>query len=126
MGAAAPNRRRSDIPDFVQTNVDISALAEEIFSRYAGEQNVNVDGTPYTTTYFLRGYCPDLRVMKLAGELALRVNQRAAREQNLENGLQPLRISVRDIMLAALLHDLGKQHEDCAPFLDLLKHQDLR
>ena len=79
MGAAALNRRRSDIPDFVQINVDINALAEEIFSRYAGEQNVIVDGTPYTATYFLRGYCPDLRVMKLAGELALRVNQHAAR-----------------------------------------------
>jgi hypothetical protein len=33
---------------------------------------------------------------------------------------------VREIMLAALLHDLGKQHEDCAPFLDLLKGTDLR
>ncbi len=126
MGAATYTRRRSDIPDFIQMDVDIDALAEEIFNRYAGEQTVVVDGTPYTTTYFLRGYCPDLRVMKLAGELALRVNQRAAREQSLENGLAPLRISVREIMLAALLHDLGKQHEDCAPFLDLLKNKDLR
>jgi hypothetical protein len=29
-------------------------------------------------------------------------------------------------MLAALLHDLGKQHEDCAPFLGLLHQTDLR
>ena len=126
MESAALNRRRSDIPDFIQTNVSIDSLADEIFSRYAGEQEVIVDGSPYTTTYFLRGYCPDFRVMKLAGELALRVNQQAAQEQGAENGLSPLRITVRDIMLAALLHDLGKQHEDCAPFLELLKHKDLR
>ncbi len=126
MGAATHTRRRSDIPDFIQMDVDIDALADEIFTRYAGEQNVVVDGTPYTTTYFLRRYCPDLRVMKLAGELALCVNQHAARGQGLDNGLKPLRITVREIMLAALLHDLGKQHEDCAPFLDLLKKRDLR
>jgi hypothetical protein len=35
-------------------------------------------------------------------------------------------VSIEDIMLAALLHDLGKQHEDCAPFLELLKDTDLR
>jgi hypothetical protein len=29
-------------------------------------------------------------------------------------------------MLAALLHDLGKQHEDCAPFIALLADKDLR
>ena len=29
-------------------------------------------------------------------------------------------------MLAALMHDLGKHHEDCAPFLELLKDRDLR
>ena len=126
MGAATHTRRRSDFPDFIQVDVDIETLADDIFSRYAGEQKVIVDGTPYTTTYFLRGYCPDLRVMKLAGELALRVNQRAALAPGLENGIKPLRITVREIMLAALLHDLGKQHEDCAPFLDLLKNRNLR
>lgn len=126
MGAATHTRRRSDFPDFIQIDVDIDTLANEIFSRYAGEQKVVVDGTPYTTTYFLRGYCPDLRVMKLAGELALTVNQRAARGHVSESGLKPLRVTVREIMLAALLHDLGKQHEDCAPFLDLLKNRDLR
>ena len=126
MGSAALNRRRSDIPDFIQTNVNIDGLAEEIFSRYTGEQEVVVDGSPYTTTYFLRGYCPDFRVMKLAGELALCVNRHAAREQASENALSPLRITVQDIMLAALLHDLGKQHEDCAPFIDLLKNKNLR
>src|SRR5688572_25756240 len=36
------------------------------------------------------------------------------------------RVTVPEIMLAALLHDLGKHHEDCAPFLELLKQQDLR
>ena len=46
MGAATHTRRRSDIPDFVQMDVDIDALADEIFARYAGEQNVVVDGTP--------------------------------------------------------------------------------
>ena len=126
MGSAALNRRRSDIPDFIQTNVNIDSLAEEIFSRYAGEQEVVVDGSPYTTTYFLREYCPDFRVMKLAGELALCVNRHAARQQGSENALSPLRITVQDIMLAALLHDLGKQHEDCAPFLELLKSKNLR
>ena len=126
MGAPALNRRRSDYPDFIQTNVNIDALAEQIFSRYVGQQEIVVDGTPYTTTYFLRGYCPDLRVMTLAGKLALHVNQRAAREQGAENALKPLRVTVDEIMLAALLHDLGKQHEDCAPFLELMKNRDLR
>jgi hypothetical protein len=126
MGSAALNRRRSDIPDFIQTNVNIEPLADEIFARYAGEQPIVIDGTPYTATYFLRGYCPDLRVMKLAGKLALAVNQCAAREQGSEHGISPLRVKIEEIMLAALLHDLGKQHEDCAPFLDLMKNRDLR
>lgn len=126
MGSAALNRRRSDTPDFIQTNVNIDSLAEEIFSRYAGEQEVVVDGSPYTTTYFLRAYCPDFRVMKLAGELALCVNRHAARQRGSDNALSALRITVQDIMLAALLHDLGKQHEDCAPFIDLLKNKNLR
>jgi hypothetical protein len=125
MRTATHTRRRSDIPDFIQTAVDIDSLAEEIFSLYAGEQDVVVDGTAYTTTFFHREYCPDFRVMKLAGELALRVNQRAARE-GMDDGLKPLRVTVREIMLAALLHDLGKQHKDCAPFLELLKNKDLR
>jgi hypothetical protein len=126
MSTATPTRRRSDIPDFIQINVDIDALADDIFSRYAGEQPIVIDGTPYTTTYFSRAYCPDFRVMKLAGELALRVNQRAAREAGSDHAVKPLRVKVEEIMLAALLHDLGKQHEDCAPFLDLLKNRDLR
>jgi response regulator RpfG family c-di-GMP phosphodiesterase len=126
MDAAIPARRRSDIPDFIQTDVNIDALADDIFARYAGEQAIVVDGTPYTATYFSREYCPDFRVMKLAGELALRVNQRAARERGADNALKPLRVTVEEIMLAALLHDLGKQHEDCAPFLGLLKNRDLR
>ena len=125
MGSAALNRRRSDIPDFIQTNVNIDSLAEDIFSRYAGEQEVVVDGSPYTNTYFLREYCPDFRVMKLAGELALCVNRHAAQHRS-DDALSSLRITVQDIMLAALLHDLGKQHEDCAPFIDLLKNKNLR
>ena len=60
--------------------------------------------------------------MQLAGELALAVNRRASQSE----GIDPLRVTISEIMLAALLHDLGKQHEDCAPFLDLLKHMDLR
>jgi response regulator RpfG family c-di-GMP phosphodiesterase len=126
MSTVALTRRRSDIPEFLRTDVNIDALADEIFSRYAGKQDVVVDGTSYTTTYFLPDYCPDFRVMKLAGELALRVNQHAARDRRAENPLKPLRITVQEIMLAALLHDLGKQHEDCAPFLDLMKNRDLR
>jgi hypothetical protein len=38
----------------------------------------------------------------------------------------PLRVTIPEIMLAALLHDLGKQHEDCAPFIDLMRDTDLR
>ena len=64
--------------------------------------------------------------MKLAGGLAVAVSQHAADEQGRPDGIEPLRVSLEDIMLAALLHDLGKQHEDCAPFLALLKDTDLR
>ena len=45
-------RRRSDSADFIQTDVDIETLAQEIFSRYVGEQEIVIDGTPYTATYF--------------------------------------------------------------------------
>jgi hypothetical protein len=157
MGVAGRKRRRSDEPAFVQTDADIDALAEEIFSRYVGQQSVIVDGAPYSATFFRQEYCPDLRVMKLAGHLALAVNRRAAEEgrqglpgdreegrQGLpgdrEEGRQglpgdreegdgiveSLRVTIPEIMLAALLHDLGKQHEDCAPFIQLLADQDLR
>jgi hypothetical protein len=126
MGAAALMRRRSDIADFIQTDLDVEVLAEEIFSRYVGQQDIVIDGAPYTATYFNREYCPDFRVMKLAGELALAVNRQAVVEGGQANAMAPLRVTVPEIMLAALLHDLGKHHEDCAPFLELLKHQDLR
>ena len=119
-------RRRSDVPEFRETDVDIDALAEEIFSRYVGEQNVVVDGAPYTATLFRREYCPDFRVMKLAGRLALAVNRRAERELGRSHAVAPIRVTIEEIMLAALLHDLGKHHEDCAPFLELLKETDLR
>lgn len=126
MNALSARRRRSDLPDFIQTDLDIDAQANEIFSRYAGEQNIVVDGAPYRRTFFNRDYCPDFRVMKLAGELALRVNHHAMREANDPDGITPLRVTVREIMLAALLHDLGKQHEDCEPFIDLLRETNLR
>jgi hypothetical protein len=122
MAGEAQTRRRSDVADYVQTDVNIEQVAEDIFSRYVGPQEVVIDGAPYRATFFERGYCPDLRVMKLAGELGLRVQLRAGRE----DGVQPLRVTIPEIMLAALLHDLGKQHEDCAPFLELLKQTDLR
>jgi hypothetical protein len=126
MGVGALNRRRSDVVAFVQTDVDVDRLAEEIFSRYVGEQRVVVDGSPYTATFFQREYCPDLRVMTLAGKLALAVNRHAAREWGLEHAVKPLRVTVEEMMLAALFHDLGKHHEDSAPFLNLLKDMDLR
>ena len=126
VGAAALSRRRSDLPDFVQTHADIDALAHEIFSRYVGEQKILIEGAPYATTFFRADYCQDFRVMRLAGEMALAVNRRAARDQASEDGVAPLRVSIPEIMLAALLHDLGKHHEDCAPFLELLKDKDLR
>jgi hypothetical protein len=122
----ALKRRRSDVPQFAQIEVDVDALAADIFARYAGEQHVEIDGRPYTATFFQPEYCPEFRVMTLAGRLALAVNQHARREQDDPDGMEPLRVSVEDIMLAALLHDLGKQHEDCAPFLNLLKDTDLR
>ena len=126
MGELSQKRRRSDEPAFNRTDVDIDALAEEIFERYAGEQRVIVDGAKYTASFFSRDYCPDLRVMKLAGELALAVNRRAAEEGEGPNTLEALRVTIPEIMLAALLHDLGKQHEDCAPFIALLADKDLR
>ena len=113
-------RRRSDAPDFVRTDLDIDQLAEEIFSRYAGEQNIVIDGTPSTATFFRREYCPEFRVMKLAGSLALAINQHAP------DGHEPMRVTIPEIMLAALMHDLGKQHEDCAPFIELVRQTDLR
>jgi hypothetical protein len=126
MGELSQKRRRSDEPTFAQTDVDVEALAEEIFARYAGEQRVVVDGAKYTATFFHRDYCPDLRVMKLAGHLALAVNRRAAAEAEGRGALESLRVTIPEIMLAALLHDLGKQHEDCAPFISLLADTDLR
>ena len=119
-------RRRSDLPDFVQTDIDVDALAQSIFARYAGPQAIVIEGTPSRATFFNREYCPDFRVMKLAGELALRVNQRAVAEAGRSDGIHPLRVTIREIMLAALLHDLGKQHEDCAPFIELMRQTDLR
>ena len=126
MRASSVGRRRSDLPDFVQTDVDIDALAEGIFARYAGPQAIVIEGTPSQATFFDPDYCPDFRVMKMAGELALSVNQRAVGEANLPDGITPLRVTIREIMLAALLHDLGKQHEDCAPFIELMRSTDLR
>lgn len=123
---AGVRRRRSDVPDFVETEVDVDALADEIFSRYVGEQDVVIDGLRSTATFFRPEYCPDFRVMKLAGRLALAVNRYAARECDRVDGIRPLRVTLREIMLAALLHDLGKHHEDCAPFLELLRQTNLR
>ena len=125
MATAALRRRKSDGPEFVQTDVDIDRLADEIFSRYAGEQRVVIDGRPARTTYFSRDYCPDYRVMKLAGQLALAVNRRAIVGRG-RDAVEPLRVTIPEIMLAALLHDLGKQHEDCGPFIELLRQTDLR
>jgi hypothetical protein len=119
-------RRRSDLPDFVQTDIDVDALAHAIFARYAGPQAIVIEGTPSRATFFSREYCPDFRVMKLAGELALQVNQHAVAEAEQPGGIDPLRVTIREIMLAALLHDLGKQHEDCAPFIELMRQTDLR
>jgi hypothetical protein len=116
-------RRRSDLPEFIQTDLDIDGLADDIFARYAGEQNIVVEGVTYSKTFFSQDYCPDYRVMKLAGTLALRVNQRAVDDPH---STAPMRVTVPEIMLAALLHDLGKQHEDCAAFLQLLEQTDLR
>jgi hypothetical protein len=126
MRSSSTRRRRSDLPDFVQTSVDIDAVADGIFARYAGAQAIVVEGTASQATFFDPDYCPDFRVMKLAGELALRVNQRAVAEANLPDGIMPLRVTIREIMLAALLHDLGKHHEDCAPFIELMRDTDLR
>jgi hypothetical protein len=126
MRTSNTGRRRSDLPDFVQTDVDIDAMAEGIFARYAGPQTVVIEGTLSQATFFDPEYCPDFRVMKLAGELALRVNQRAVAEANLADGITALRVTIREIMLGALLHDLGKQHEDCAPFIELMRSTDLR
>ena len=126
MRAGSIGRRRSDLPDFIQTDIDIDAMAEGIFVRYAGAQPIVVEGVASEATFFSPDYCPDLRVMKLAGELALRVNQRAVKEGGGPGGLTPLRVTIREIMLAALLHDLGKHHEDCAPFIDLMGQTNLR
>ena len=126
MRADTDRRRRSDLPDFVQTDIDVDALAQSIFARYAGPQPVVVEGTRSEATFFSHDYCPDFRVMKLAGALALRVNQRAVAEAGTADRIHPLRVTIREIMLAALLHDLGKQHEDCAPFIELMRGTDLR
>jgi hypothetical protein len=125
MRSGSVRRRRSDLPDFVQTDIDIDALARSIFARYAGPQPIVVEGTPGKATFFNADYCPDFRVMTMAGALALRVNQHAVAETGAK-GFAPLRVTIREIMLAALLHDLGKQHEDCAPFIELMRGTDLR
>lgn len=126
MRTDSAKRRRSDLPDFVQTDIDVDALAHAIFARYAGLQAIVIEGTPSAATFFSREYCPDFRVMKLAGDLALRVNQRAVAEAARADRIHPLRVTIREVMLAALLHDLGKHHEDCAPFIELMRQTDLR
>ena len=126
MSRARQARRRSDEPAFVETDANIDALADGIFSRYVGAQDIVIDGVSSRATFFQADYCPDYRVMKLAGQLALAVNRHAVREHELDEGVRPLRVTVREIMLAALLHDLGKHHEDCAQFLSLLRQTDLR
>ena len=127
MGMVAYGRRRSDDEGFVEREVDITRVADEIFASYAGEQRIVTDGRPRTATFFTPGYCPDYRVMTLAGHLALAVNRRSGvDDQGDGHGVRPLRVTTREVMLAALLHDLGKHHEDCSPFLSLLQHVDLR
>lgn len=126
MRTDSTGRRRSDLPDFVQTDIDVDALAHSIFGRYAGPQPIVIESTPSQATFFSREYCPDFRVMKMAGELALGVNRRAVAQAGQPDGIHPLRVTVREIMLAALLHDLGKHHEDCAPFIELMRQTDLR
>jgi hypothetical protein len=126
MSGVSPSRRRSDDARFVETDVDVDALAEHIFADYAGPQHTVTDGVAGTATFFSPDYCPDYRVMKLAGALALSVNRRSAAGPDVPDPVAPLRVTVREIMLAALLHDLGKHHEDCAPFLERMRNVDLR
>src|SRR5688500_16205239 len=111
MSRASQVRRRSDVPEFVETGANIDALADEIFSRYAGAQDIVSDRMSSRATFCHPEYCPDYRVMKLAGQLALSVNRHAVLEYEREDGTRPLRVTIREIMLAALLHDLGKHHE---------------
>ena len=106
MRASSAGRRRSDLPDFVQTDIDIDAVAAGIFARYAGPQAIVIEGTPSRATFFDPEYCPDFRVMKMAGELALSVNQRAVAEASLPHGITPLRVTIREIMLA----EIGRAH----------------
>src|SRR5688572_29890195 len=127
MSARDLRRRRSDDEEFVQTEVDIEAVANAIFARYVGEQPIVIEGTPATATYFDQDYCPDLRVMKMAGRLAVAVNRQALQNRpGAVSNLAPLRVSVEEIMLAALMHDLGKHHEDCRPLIELMRTRDLR
>jgi hypothetical protein len=126
MSRARHVRRRSDVPEFVETGANIDGLADEIFSRYVGSQDIVIDGVSSSATFFHPEYCPDYRVMKLAGQLALCVNRQSMLEREDEDGVRPLRVTIREIMLAALLHDLGKHHEDCTGFLALLRETDLR
>jgi hypothetical protein len=127
MSARQLRRRRSDDEEFVQTEVDVDAVADGIFARYVGEQPIVIEDIPATATYFDPAYCPDLRVMKMAGRLAVAVNRQALQKRDTRDvKIAPLRVSVEEIMLAALLHDLGKHHEDCKPLLDLMRTRDLR
>ena len=54
-----------------------------------------------------------------AGSLALALNQRAGNGGAAVDAVPPMRVTIPEVMLAALMHDLGKQHEDCAPFIEL-------
>ena len=52
-------RRRSDAAEFIDTDTDIDARADEIFENYVGERDVVIDGRSGRATFFDREYCPD-------------------------------------------------------------------
>jgi hypothetical protein len=107
-------RRVSDTPGFFREARNLDAFVEKRFSTLKGEIDISIDGVKRRAVFFTDD-SPDKRVAKLACQLAIIVNRQIR-----------LRVPLEPMVYGALLHDLGKFHEDVLPLIESLEDHDLR